>query len=85
MKKIKGLIIIMMFAGMLLLGCQWSNTYERKAEVIKIKNEIITVKSKDGNIWEFEGDGFRVGQTVTLTMDNQGTDKIEDDRIIDVK
>ena len=40
--------------------------------------------AETGNLWEFYGDGYVVGEKLTLIMDNCGTAEITDDKIMGV-
>ena len=61
-----------------------ANAYTRTTEgtVIAVNNDVVTVKTTDGNVWEFEGEGFEVGQTVEVVFSNNGSpDCVKDDII----
>lgn len=59
--------------------------YTREAEVIEVTGETIVVEDTTNNVWSFEGDGFTVGDKITLKMDNSCTDCIYDDVIVKVE
>ena len=61
-----------------------SNMYTMDAEVIDADCGIVGVVDSTGNEWEFYGDGYVVGEKLTLIMDNCGTADITDDRIREV-
>ena len=61
-----------------------NNNYTREGVVVAIHastEEVITVDTT-GNEWCFYGVGYKVGDTVTMTMDNNNTDNIINDDII---
>lgn len=60
--------------------------YTREAKVTEVTGENIVVEDTTNNVWSFEGDGFIVGDKVTLKMDNNCTDNtIYDDVIVKVE
>lgn len=60
--------------------------YKADATVTLYDNSNLTVVTEDkkGNLYAFDGYGFKEGQKVTLVLDNNGTVDREDDLIIDV-
>lgn len=61
-----------------------TNAYTRSAEgtIIEVTGEVVAVETADGHVWEFEGEGFEVGQTVTVVFSNNGSpDCVKDDMI----
>ena len=59
--------------------------YTREGEVIKVEDTLVTVEDKTERWWSFEGDGYKVGDKVTLVMDTMHTDITTDDEIIKVR
>ncbi len=60
--------------------------YNRLAIVTECKNNNIITKDKQGNLFAFEGNGFKVGDEVVLEMYTNHTDNtIKDDEILNVK
>ena len=57
--------------------------YTRKVTVVKIKDNIVTVEDKVGEYWKFEGEGYRVGEHITLIMNTNGTENYTGDDTID--
>ena len=67
-------ISVIIIILLLCVASLFETYYTRKAEVIKIENTLITVEDKPGNWWSFYGEGFEIGDKVTLIMttkDNQ--------------
>ena len=61
-----------------------TNAYTRSAEgiIIEVNDEVVVVETADGHVWEFEGEGFEVGQTVKVVFSNNGSpDCVKDDMI----
>lgn len=56
--------------------------YARPMEVIKWQNEVLMI-DKDGNLWDTK-DEIKVGEHVTVILDNRGTADIRDDRVVRV-
>lgn len=54
-----------------------------KTAVVTEVNNIVTVVDKDGEEWQFEGDGFEEGDTVILLIDDNDTETKYDDIIVD--
>lgn len=60
--------------------------YNRVAIVTECKDDNVTVEDKQGNLFAFEGDGFKVGDEVVLEMYTNHTDNtIKDDEILNAK
>ena len=59
---------------------------EKRGVVVNIdNNECVTVIDGRGEEWQFFGDGFKVGESVIIVMDTQGTPEEYDDTIIDTR
>lgn len=86
MKKIKTIAALLAITSCFCI-CSYAEThYTRKAEVIKIADNLITAEDERGYLWDFEGDGFETGDKIKLIMDTNHTDSnIFDDKIIHVK
>ena len=56
--------------------------YTRKVTVVKIKDNIVTVEDKVGEYWKFEGEGYQVGEHITLIMNTNGTENYTGDDTI---
>ena len=88
-KYIGDILFSLMFWGafiILVSFCGYIEThYTRQATVIEVNGDVITVEDNCGYIWDFEGDGFTVGDNVSMKMYNNTTDNIiKDDEIINV-
>lgn len=75
------IIIILLFcvAGL------FETYYTREGEVVKVEDTIITVEDKTERWWSFEGEGYKVGDKVTLVMDSMHTDITTDDKVVKVR
>jgi hypothetical protein len=75
-------LFIAILWGASALGC-----YERNdCEVIAVDGTEVTVEDSLGFVWRFEGEGYAVGDIVTLVMSPNGIDNTSsDDRIVKVK
>ncbi len=59
---------------------------EKRGVVVNIDdNECVTVIDERGEEWQFFGDGFKVGESIIIVMDTQGTPEEYDDTIIDTR
>lgn len=86
MKKIKNFLFIIICILIFILCNCIETTYTRVATVQKIENDLITVLDSCGNLWEFTGDNYIIGDKVRLIMDTNHTDSIiTDDQIKSVK
>ena len=58
-------------------GFSWcaatESTYKRNAVVDQIDKGFVSAYDESGNDWEFWGDGFYIGQEITLVMDDNHT------------
>lgn len=63
------------------------NHYAIKAEVVSFSsyNDNVTVVDTNGNEWCFYGEGYRIGDELTLEMDSKGTADILDDEVVGVR
>lgn len=76
---------VLLVVGLLLvggIGSMIENNYSRDAIVAEVNGEEIMVVDKTDNEWVFIGEGYEVGDEVTLKMFNGYTDNtLKDDEI----
>ena len=77
----KKLIIIITITIILMVVMGQLNTYEMEGTFTRY-NEITDTT---GNIWEYNTNEFRVGDTVTITFNDRGTTNRTDDIIKGVR
>ena len=79
------IIIVLITCGLCIVkNVSKTNAYTRSAEgtIIEVTGEVVAIETADGNVWEFEGEGFEVGQTVNVVFSNNGSpDCVKDDVI----
>ena len=79
------IIIVLITCGLCIVkNISKTNAYTRSAEgtIIEVTGEVVAVETADGHVWEVEGEGFEVGQTVTVVFSNNGSpDCVKDDMI----
>ena len=79
------IIIVLITCGLCIVkNISKTNAYTRSAEgmIIEVTGEVVAVETADGHVWEFEGEGFEVGQTVDVVFNNNGSpDCVKDDII----
>ena len=79
------IIIVLITCGLCIVkNISKTNAYTRTAEgiIIEVNDEVVAVETADGHVWEFEGEGFEVGQTVKVVFSNNGSpDCVKDDMI----
>lgn len=86
MKKALIAVVITM-ATMLILTTtgvikQMQRQYETEAVVVKVEDNIITVIDTTGNEREFYGEGFEIGDRITITLQDYNTRTPTDDEIV---
>lgn len=63
-----------------------NDLYPAVMEVVSIENDLVTVQTSTGIVYQFEGaQDLAVGDLVGLIMDSEGTEKILDDSIVKVR
>lgn len=85
MKTLKTIIITVS----ILATCGWTSYhthhYNRQAIVTDIECIYVTAKDNTGHYWEFKGNGYYIGQKITLEMYDNHTDNIRDDIVKGIK
>ena len=61
---------------------QTQRQYEAEAVVIKVEDNTITVIDTTGNEREFYGEGFEIGDRITITLQDYNTRTPTDDEIV---
>jgi hypothetical protein len=82
---IKRIVIVLTIITVIGLMGMLESTYTRDAVVTDVDCIEVTVEDSQGHRWSFIGDEYKVGQEITLVMNDNHTSIITDDRIIDVK
>ena len=60
------------------------NAYTRidNGIIVEVNDNVVVVETIDGNLWEFEGEGYEVGAEVRILFSNNGSvDCVKDDMI----
>lgn len=60
------------------------NAYTRMDNgiIIEVNDNVVVVETTDGNLWEFEGEGYEAGTEVRVLFSNNGSvDCVKDDMI----
>ena len=91
MKKTVAIIsVIIITTSLIICGACFAknitrtNAYTRSAEgtIIEVNGEVVAVETADGHIWEFEGEGYTIGQNVKVVFSNNSSpDFVKDDLI----
>ena len=91
MKNIITIItIILLVAALVVVGCAIAhgvnkvNAFTRIDDgiIIEVNDNVVVVETTDGNLWEFEGEGYEVGTEVRVLFSNNGSvDCVKDDMI----
>ena len=77
-------IAFMAIAEIAINSVSRTNAYTRTAEgiIIEVNDEVVAVETADGHVWEFEGEGYTIGQNVKVVFSNNGSpDFVKDDVI----
>lgn len=75
-------VTLIAIAGIVINSISRTNAYTRieAGTIIEVNNEAVAVETADGHVWEFDGEGFAVGQTVKVVFSNNGSpDFVQDD------
>lgn len=82
MKKI---IIAIVVVGIFYWASYYEHNYTREVEVVSVHDCDITVADDYGHKWVFIGDGYKVGEIITVRMNtNCTTNMVSDDKIVGV-
>lgn len=96
MKKqiIKNVIAELLIACLVLtyvIGCVTfvanykAHTEIKYCKVVEIDNGVLVIETTDGNLWEYETKhDYFVGEIIRVRFDNQGTETLYDDEIINI-
>ena len=81
------MVIVMLMAAIfvrVILAIFVNNNYTREGVIVAThaSNEEVIIVDTTSNEWCFYGVGYEVGDTVTMTMDNNNTDNFINDDII---
>lgn len=84
----KKLLIIILAIAIIACTCSCgkSTLYPETGKVVEICNDVVTVETSTGNLFEFYGsEDWMIGDCISLIMDGCGTAEVNDDVIITVK
>lgn len=85
-KVVRTIIGIVAFLSVLGWAGNLETHYSRQAVITAVKGNEVVVLDNTDNVWAFKGDGYKVGDEVTLKMfTNYTDDNIYDDEIVSVK
>ena len=82
--------IILLVATLVVVGCAIAhsinkvNAFTRIDDgiIIEVNDNVVVVETTDGNLWEFEGEGYEVGAEVRVLFSNNGSvDCVKDDMV----
>lgn len=84
-ENIHTIIVLIIFVVCFCAAGYIESHYTKRATVIDVINDYVTVEDDQGHIWVSGGDGFHKGDRVKLTMFTNHTNYIYDDEIVDAK
>jgi hypothetical protein len=61
------------------------NYYAMNSTVVEVKEQLITVEDYSGNLWQFEGNSWSVGDRCNCVMYDNKTEMMSDDEIISAR
>lgn len=82
----KKLLIIILAIAIIACTCSCgkSTLYPETGKVVEICDDVVTVETSTGNLFEFYGsEDWSIGDCVSMIMDSCGTKRVTDDIIID--
>lgn len=95
MKHLTSILIVILLALTLIvpiyIGANYftvfsrERTHEVPAVVEEVTADCVVLVDNDGETWVFEGDGYEVGQLVTVVFNDMGTADIYDDEIVEIR
>lgn len=81
-----GVIITFVFCGAFWVCGNYEHHYTKDGKITSVVNDTVEVETTDGNLWEFDGKGYKVGNTVKVTFyDNATMNDIYDDEVTNCK
>lgn len=84
-ENIYAIIVLIIFVVCFYAAGYIESHYTKRATVIDVINDYVTVEDEQGNIWAFGGDDFHKGDKVKLTMFTNNTAYTYDDEIVKAK
>lgn len=87
---LKNTIKLMVIASVLFLGLptvasSYETHYSKSGVIINVDENKVSVQDSLGNVWVFNGTGFNTGDRVKMTLFNNGTESIKDDKVTNIK
>ena len=82
---IKRVIVVLTIITVIGLVGMVETTYTRDVVVTDVDCIEVTVEDRQGHRWSFLGDEYKVGQEITVVMNDNHTSRITDDKIVGVK
>lgn len=82
------LLITGLFVGVNTVLTFVDNTIVRECEVECFGNNVVYFRDGEGNVWGWElgrGEGYHLGQKVSLLMNTNNTKELRDDFILKIK
>lgn len=79
------LAVLAVVAGFGYVGHMEHSYTRKRCEVVAIEGNEVVVLDEAGHEWSFIGEGYKLGEVVTLEMFDNCTSSIYDDEVIEVK
>lgn len=81
-KKIVGIVLVVLIGIAFVVGSTVTSNYTKDVEVVKVENDVVTIVDNQGMEYSFFGEGFEVGETITVEMNINHTEQTREDDVI---
>ena len=78
-KKIVGIVLVVLLSIAFVVVSTSSANYTKEVEVVEVENDVVTIVDNQGMEYSFFGDGFKVGDTITVEMNINHTEQTRKD------
>lgn len=84
--SVRIIFVVIMFIGLFIILNKIDEYRYVTGVVVDVEdNDCITMVDRTGERWQFFADDLDIGNIITVTLNTQHTEEIEDDEIIGVK
>lgn len=78
-KVIVGIVLVVLLSIAFVVVSTSSANYTKEVEVVEVENDVVTIVDNQGMEYSFFGDGFEVGETITVEMNINHTEQTRED------
>ena len=76
------ILIIVAFVGSFIFVSSYQNNYSMSAIVVGVEDDKVLIEDDTNNLWEFDGNGFKMNDIVAVTFNTSGTDNNRKDDVV---